>query len=78
MGRIIAEVSDRVATAIISAPPMNALDAAMRAELAARIQEFEQDDTVRAIVLRGDGLKTFAPVSISRSFQRIWVRKIAR
>ena len=59
MGRIIAEVSDRVATAIISAPPMNALDAAMRAELAARIQEFEQDDTVRAIVLRGDGLKTF-------------------
>jgi enoyl-CoA hydratase/carnithine racemase len=35
MGQIIAEVSDRVATAIICAPPMNALDAAMRAELVA-------------------------------------------
>ncbi len=59
MGRIIAEVSDRVATAIISAPPMNALDGAMRAELAAKIEEFEQDDAIRAIVLRGDGSKIF-------------------
>lgn len=59
MGRIIVESSDRVATAIISAPPMNALDAAMRAELAARLQEFEQDDTIRAIVLRGDGPRAF-------------------
>jgi enoyl-CoA hydratase len=59
MGRIIAEISDRVATATIAAPPMNALDAAMRSELAARIAEFEQDDTVRAILLRGDGPKAF-------------------
>lgn len=59
MGRIIAEVSDRVATLIISAPPMNALDSAMRAELAARIAEFEQADAVGAILLRGDGAKIF-------------------
>jgi enoyl-CoA hydratase/carnithine racemase len=59
MGRIVVEVSDRIATATISAPPMNALDAAMRAELAAQLQKLEQDDRVRAIVLRGDGAKAF-------------------
>ena len=78
MGRIIAEVSDRVATAIISAPPMNALDAAMRAQLAARIQEFEQDDTVRAIVLRGDGLKTFCSGFDLKELSANLGRKIAR
>jgi enoyl-CoA hydratase/carnithine racemase len=59
MGRIVVEVSDRIATATISAPPMNALNAAMRAELAAQLQTFEQDDRVRAVVLRGDGSKAF-------------------
>jgi enoyl-CoA hydratase len=59
MGQIVVEVSDRIATATISAPPMNALDAAMRAELAAQLQKFEEDDRVRAAVLRGDGSKAF-------------------
>jgi enoyl-CoA hydratase len=59
MGRIVTGITDGVATATISAPPMNALDAAMRAELAARLQAFEDDDSVRAIVLRGDGPKAF-------------------
>jgi enoyl-CoA hydratase/carnithine racemase len=59
MGRIVVEVSDRIATATICAPPMNALDAAMRAELAAQLREFEEDDGVRAVVLRGDGSKAF-------------------
>lgn len=59
MGRIVVEISDRVATATISAPPMNALDAAMREELAARIEAFEQDDNIGAILLRGDGGKAF-------------------
>ena len=59
MGRIVVDISDGVATATISAPPMNALTAAMRAELAERLQTFERDDAVRAIVLRGDGPKAF-------------------
>ena len=59
MGCIIAAVADGIATATISAPPMNALSAAMRAELAENIRRFEQDDEIRAIVLRGDGPKAF-------------------
>lgn len=59
MGRIVTGISDGVATATISAPPMNALDTAMRRELAERLQTFERDDSVRAIVLRGDGPKAF-------------------
>jgi enoyl-CoA hydratase len=59
MGRIVTDISDGVATATISAPPMNALDTVMRAELAERLQAFEQDDSVRAIVLRGEGPKAF-------------------
>jgi enoyl-CoA hydratase/carnithine racemase len=59
MGRIVVETSNGIATATMSAPPMNALDAAMRAELAERLLTFERDDAVRAIVLRGDGPKAF-------------------
>ncbi len=59
MGRIVFDISDGVATVTISAPPMNALTAAMRAELAERLLTFERDDAVRAIVLRGDGPKAF-------------------
>lgn len=59
MGRIVAETSNGIATAVISAPPMNALDAAMREELAETLLKFERDDAVRAIVLRGDGTKAF-------------------
>lgn len=59
MGRIVVETSNGIATATISAPPMNPLDAAMRADLAARLQELERDDAVRAIVLRGEGPKAF-------------------
>lgn len=59
MGRIVFDISDGVATVTISAPPMNALTTAMRAELAERLLTFERDDAVRAIVLRGDGPKAF-------------------
>jgi enoyl-CoA hydratase/carnithine racemase len=59
MGHIVAAVVDGIATATISAPPMNALNAAMRAELAEHIQRFEDDNDVRVIVLRGDGPKAF-------------------
>ena len=59
MGTIFVETSEHVATVTLSAPPMNALNGAMRAELAERIQDFEQDDAIRAIVLRGDGPKAF-------------------
>ncbi len=59
MGRIVFDISGGVATVTISAPPMNALTMAMRAELAERLLTFERDDAVRAIVLRGDGPKAF-------------------
>lgn len=59
MGRIVFDISDGIATVTISAPPMNALTAAMRAELAERLLTFERDDAVRAILLRGDGPKAF-------------------
>lgn len=59
MGRIVVSISNGVATGTISAPPMNALDAAMRAEFASQLQALENDDAVRAIVLRGDGPKAF-------------------
>jgi enoyl-CoA hydratase len=59
MGRIVIDISNGIATATISAPPMNALTMAMRAELAERLQAFERDDAIRAIVLRGDGPKAF-------------------
>ena len=59
MGRIVTGISDGIATATMSAPPMNALDSAMRRELAERLFAFERDNAVRAIVLRGDGSKAF-------------------
>jgi enoyl-CoA hydratase len=59
MGRVVADISDGVATATISAPPMNALSSVMRADLAEQLQAFERDDAVRAIVLRGEGPKAF-------------------
>ena len=59
MGRIVFDISDGIATVTISAPPMNALTAATRAELAERLLTFERDDAVRAILLRGDGPKAF-------------------
>ncbi|MFN3351707.1 enoyl-CoA hydratase/isomerase family protein, partial [Pseudorhodoplanes sp.] len=59
MGRIVSEIANGIATAMISAPPMNALSAAMRRELTEQLQDFERDPSVRAIVLRGDGAKAF-------------------
>lgn len=59
MGHVVADISDGVATATISAPPMNALSSVMRADLAEQLQAFERDDAVRAIVLRGEGPKAF-------------------
>lgn len=59
MGRIIVDIANGVAAVTISAPPMNALDAAMRAELASQLETLERDDAVRAIMLRGDGPKAF-------------------
>jgi enoyl-CoA hydratase len=59
MGRIVVDISDGIAAITISAPPMNALDAAMRTELAGQLDSLERDDAVRAIMLRGDGPKAF-------------------
>lgn len=59
MGKIAIDIQDGVATAVISAPPMNAVDAQMRADLARHVAEFERDARVRVIVIRGEGDKAF-------------------
>lgn len=59
MGRIVVDIANGVAAVTISAPPMNALDMAMRAELAKQLEKLERDDAVRAVMLRGDGPKAF-------------------
>lgn len=59
MGRIVVDIANAVAAVTISAPPMNAIDIAMRAELATRLDELERNDDARAIMLRGDGPKAF-------------------
>jgi enoyl-CoA hydratase len=59
MDKIAVDVQDGIATAIISAPPMNAINAQMRADLAGCVTEFERDTRVRAIIIRGEGEKAF-------------------
>jgi enoyl-CoA hydratase len=59
MGRIVVDIANTVAAVTISAPPMNALDAVMRAELAEKLEALERDHAVRTIMLRGDGPKAF-------------------
>jgi enoyl-CoA hydratase/carnithine racemase len=59
MGRIVVDIANAVAAVTISAPPMNALDTAMRAELAKQLERLERDEAVRAVMLRGDGPKAF-------------------
>jgi enoyl-CoA hydratase len=59
MGNIVVDVQDGIATAAITAPPMNAIDARMRADLARYIAECERDTGVRATVIRGEGEKSF-------------------
>ena len=59
MGRIVVDISNGVAAITISAPPTNALDSAMRADLAQQLEAIERDDAVRAIMLRGEGPKAF-------------------
>jgi enoyl-CoA hydratase len=59
MGSIDVDIRDGIATATISAPPVNAIDAAMRAELAEHVLVFERDPSVRAVLIRGDGERAF-------------------
>ena len=59
MGRIVVDIANAVAAVTISAPPMNALDAAMRTDLVEQLERLERDGAVRAIMLRGDGPKAF-------------------
>jgi enoyl-CoA hydratase/carnithine racemase len=58
-GVVRTEVADRVATVRLDAPPVNALDSAMRDALAAAVTAIEHDDGIRAVVLWG-GERCFA------------------
>jgi enoyl-CoA hydratase/carnithine racemase len=53
------ERRDAVALVTIDNPPVNALSAALLAELEAALEELDADDAVRAIVLAGGGERAF-------------------
>ncbi len=60
MPLILNEIADGVAVVTLNRPEaMNALSAALRAELAAAMRAVADDDTVRAVVLTGAGTRAF-------------------
>lgn len=60
-GKIITERDGEIATLSLHAPErMNALDMAMFTQLRGAVEELDQDDDVRCIVIRGSGGKAFA------------------
>ena len=56
---VVVETEQAVATIRLNRPPMNALNAALQADLAAAVAQVRADDAVRAVVLYG-GEKLFA------------------
>ena len=56
---VVVETEQAVATIRLNRPPMNALNAALQADLAAAVAQVRADDGVRAVVLYG-GEKLFA------------------
>jgi len=60
-GKVLVGLDGAIATVTLSSPGrMNALDRTMWAQLGAAMQELGADDSLRCIVIRGDGEKAFA------------------
>src|SRR5699024_7803260 len=55
MSTISIEISENVATLTIQSPPANALSTTLLNDLEKRITEVENDPTVKAVILKGDG-----------------------
>ncbi|HEV7263828.1 MAG TPA: 3-hydroxyacyl-CoA dehydrogenase NAD-binding domain-containing protein [Falsiroseomonas sp.] len=64
-GPVRYEVADGIAVATISAPPVNALSAALRAALADAVTRAAEDATVRALVIAAEGRTFIAGADIS-------------
>jgi enoyl-CoA hydratase/carnithine racemase len=58
--RVRIEKERSVATLWIENPPRNALSLSMISDLASRVSDLEKDETVRAVVVAGDGGLTFS------------------
>lgn len=55
MGTLNYEVKDNVAVLTIQSPPANALSSALLNDLTEKLDEIETDNTVKAVVLNGEG-----------------------
>jgi 3-hydroxyacyl-CoA dehydrogenase len=64
-GPVRVEVSDGIAVATISNPPVNALSAALRAALVEAVQSAAADPAVRAVVIAAEGRTWIAGADIS-------------
>jgi len=60
MGHVSIDMHGPVALLTLDAPPMNPLDRAMVARLGERVAQCARDARVRAVVLRGAGLRSFS------------------
>lgn len=71
MSNVITEKNGQIATVILSRPgKLNALNAAMWTGLATALNDLSQDDTLRCIILRGDG-ENFAAGADIEEFSRV-------
>ena len=55
MSTIIREVKDNVGYLTIQSPPANALSTTVFADLTTQLNEIEKDETIKAVVLHGEG-----------------------
>lgn len=55
MKTVTYELRDHVATLTINSPPANALSSSLINDIAGRLDEIEADNTVKAILLKGEG-----------------------
>ncbi|MEN1968286.1 enoyl-CoA hydratase [Lentibacillus sp. N15] len=55
MGTLACEVANHVAVLTIQSPPANALSSALLNDLSEKLDEIEKDETIKAVVLKGEG-----------------------
>lgn len=79
MEQINVSIQDRIAVITLNRPPANALSSGLLRELAATFDELEMNDSVKVIVLRGEGrffsagadIKEFLEIESDSGFQHL-------
>ncbi|HLR52310.1 MAG TPA: enoyl-CoA hydratase [Candidatus Avamphibacillus sp.] len=79
MGTINLEISNHIATLTIKSPPANALSSKLLNDLSEKLDDIESDETVKAIVLKGEGkffsagadIKEFTSLQNSSDYQAL-------